>query len=658
MTTNNDKIKVLNDRDQSRSKLPIWYGSRDNFVHGVKELIANAADELRNHATEPGEVLVELAFDNKTIFVRDNGRGIPFYEETDGVPNYVLLFQTLFAGTKYDVTESVTTGTNGVGTTVLNYTSLLFEVTTWTKDSIHRLTFENGGIFKSIDKSKNTSEIKHGTQVKIKLDPEVYTATTFKPEIIQDIVKHFAIPAIGIEFTFGHIVNEDGLAQGVVFKYNSYKEYFEELVSNNSTSSIFTLGSVRFEETVKVFNEDGNLVETQENNLYDIQIATTPEVDQEAYLNMTYLSEGGSINSGVIDGIRLYINKYCREKKLFPKKVEAFSKEDVESSISFLAVVESNNVEFSNQTKLSTNKKHYNKNVKSYMTQLLDASQVEKPKEFKKMVDHLLEVQKHNNDNDKAKEKLKKKLSEKVTGLRNRVKKLIDSKEHGENSELFIAEGDSAKGSIVLARDAKFQAAYPLRGKVLNVEKSGIDLAMSNQVVLDLIRAVGAGITLGGKKSKDLGDFDLKKARFGKLIIATDADPDGSSIAALIITIIWQLMRPYLTEGRVYIAKTPLYEVKLANDEMMYFYSEKEKDDGLSKIEGKYILQRLKGLGEVDAEVMKQSAMDPKTRKLVQLKVESEEELEAMIADWMGSPVEARKDFISKHLPDYIDLGE
>lgn len=654
---NNDTIKILNDREQSRSKLSIWYGSRDNHVHGVKELIANAADELKNNVSEPGKIHVTLFDAGRKIKVEDNGRGIRVDGETEGIKNYELLFQTLFAGTKYSVTDSITTGTNGVGTTVLNYTSKHFEVHSHYSGKVHSLLFKNGGyltdeglVVKDLPASMKD---KHGTSVTIELDEDVYTKTLFKIEDIRKIVKSFAVAALNIEFTFEF--EDGGNMKKEVFKYETYRDYFNELVGSSSTSRIFTLGEAKFEDNINVLNGDG-VEQNLEKNSYNIFITTTPEVEQESYLNMTYLEQGGSVNQGILDGIRLYLNKYCRENKMFPKNVTFFSKDDVANSISFLAIVESNNVEFSNQTKLSTEKKTYGDNSKEYINNLLDAAKIEYPKEFKKLVDHILEVQKHNSANDKARQRLKKKLTEKVEGIGNKVKKLIDCELHGEVAELFITEGDSANGSIVDSRDDEFQAAYPLRGKLINTLKANIDDVFKNQEIIDMVKIIGTGITDSKKKK---GDFDISKLRFGKIIITTDADPDGAQIATLVLVFIYRFLTPLINEGHVYVAKTPLYELKFSDDSIVYFLSEDDKNKNIDKYKDKkYVMNRLKGLGELDAGTMHSTTMNPETRSLIQLTVDDAKEAERMLLDWMDKDIAPRKTMITKQLPQYIDLSE
>lgn len=647
-----DKIKILNDRQQAREKLPIFFGSRDNYTHGLKELIANAVDELRNNNIEDPQINI-IRESEDTISVEDNGRGIPIEGKTDGIPNYELLFLKLFAGTKYDVTESITTGTNGVGNTVLCYTSKELNVLSKRGSKSYSIDFINGGLsHTSLKESRIRGKKITGSTFTFKLDGDVYTKTKFSIDQIREIVMNYAIAADGIKFVY-KFFDKNNKETEEIYKFEDIKDYFEEEIMPTSTSSLFTLGRVNFDHEVKVVKENGLTKEVERNN-YNILLTTNPDVIQKSYLNNTFLEQGGSINDGILDSVRLYLNKYCRDNKLFPAKVTAFSKEDVASSISFITIAESNNVEFSNQTKLSTHKKLYTQDVKEYINNLFDAAQLSQPKEFVKLVKHILEVQKYNTNNDKARSRLKKKLTEKVEGVGNKVEKLVDCETHGINSELYIVEGDSAMGSIIDARDDDFQATYPLRGKMLNTLKADLDKTFKNQEIVDLVKIIGTGI-YGGKKD----DFEIKNLRYGKIIIATDADPDGFQIAILILTFIYRFLRPLLYEGHIYIAQTPLYELKFKDDSVVYFISEEDKNKNIHKYKDKkYIMNRLKGLGEIDAEVMNKTTMDPKTRNIVNITIDDAKKAETMLLRWMDNDVNPRKEMISEQLPSYLDFSE
>ena len=639
-----EDIKKLSTREQSRDKVSIWFGSSSNYYHPLKETIANSTDEIINNF-KSGVITVLLHEDNRTITVADSGRGIPLQEKTNGTYNYELLFETLFAGTKYDTGEASTTGTNGVGNTVINHTSEWFEAINVQNKEYHIATYYNGNLDKEfnfnettyLDYFKELVNGNHGTIINFTLDNDVYTNTVFDYDEIKEIVTNFSIASNKVTYKLGRLV-QDNVKILDTIHHSSIREYFEEQQSNKLTS----------QQQLAAHSYDDENEKTD----IDIVFATSSEPIQKAFLNLTYLQEGGTINEGILDGIRLFVNKYCRYNKLFPKGVNSFTKQDIEDSVSFVATVLSNNVEFQNQTKLSTNKKLYKEVAKKHTTAMIEAFKESNEKEFKKFVDHLLTVQKHNGVNERAKKKLKKALTEKVDGLNNRIENLIDSKQHGKDTELFICEGQSALGSVVLARDSEYQAAYPLRGKILNCLKSDYDTIFKNKIIMDLIKVIGCGVETN-KKSKDLNTFDINNLRYDKIIATCDADEDGFQISCLIITMIYVLMPKLLDEGHVYIATTPLYEFKTKSDKVYYAYSETEKDEIAKDIKEEYTVSRAKGLGELQADVLSKTAMNPNTRNIISVTMEDAKKVAESFSAWMGNDIETRKEFISNNINEY-----
>lgn len=635
---NNDEIRQLSQREQARDKISVWYGSADNYQHGLKEVMANATDEIINNF-DSGEIYVELEGDNKTITVRDTGRGVPINGKSGDTPNYELLFLQFFAGSKYGedgITNGAMTGTNGAGLVTLNYTSLLFEVTSIYGGKKYHIKFENGGDITSPLSVTNTDEV-HGSTFTFRLDPDVYTETEFTSEQVKEIIQKYAVSSPKVKIHYEHREERE------IYYYSSVEEYFDELTGDTTTSSPRHASMAEFKES------DG------ESTSIELIVSTATEPRQESFLNLTYLPEGGAINDGVINGLKLYMNKHSRDNNLFPKNVRSFSDSDVEESISFVAVVLSNRVEFSNQTKFSTQKKLYYEVAKQRTQQLLEVMEVEDRKNFDAIVKHLLLVQKDNASNQRQKEKLKKELTKKVDNLNNSIDKFVDSRVHGEEAELYLAEGDSAHGSVVLARDGKFQASLPMGGKFLNVAKaSTLEAIVKNEIIMNVIRVLGCGVELG-KKHKDVAPFDISKLRYGKIIIASDQDADGKQITSLAITLFHTLMPEIIKQGKLYIAKTPLYEIKLKNDSVLYAYSDDERDELIQRNKKKVVnVARSKGLGELDAEVMAETAMNPETRHLVQVTIEDSGLASKALEDWMGTSVDNRKELISTNLNKYI----
>lgn len=624
-----DTIRGLSAREQAREKLSVWFGSRDNFYHPAREVIMNGTDEIITNFDE-GIINVELADDCQTLSVFDSGRGIPIGSKE----NIELLFLTLFAGGKYDNEEGTMTGTNGCGLTATNYNSSSFKVEAWYDNKYHVVEFENGGHVKTPLTVEKASTDLHGTKITFKLDDEMFTHITYDPEEIEDIVKHAAVGSPKVTISYAHKDIKK------TFHYDSIEDYFTEHAADTTCKP--AIGAP------KLFEDGG------EKTTIELVIATAAEPFQETFLNLTHLRENGAIFDGLINGAKLFANKYCRENKLFPKGQTSFSNNDIEASLSFVGTVLSNKVEFQNQTKFSTAKKLYKEVAQKYVQEVLELFSIEKPKEFKKMIDHFLLVQKHNEKSSKAKQQLKKKLSEKVDSIGNKVADLVDCKIHGKDAELFIAEGKSALSSVITARDANFQAAYALRGKILNCLKANYDTIFENQIITDLVKAMGCGIQ-ADKKNKDLETFNMDNLRYGKINIATDADADGEQIACLIITMIYRLMPKLIEAGLVYIVQTPLYEVKLSNDEMVYIFNESEKEQKLKAIEGRYTIARCKGLGELEAQVMADTAMNPETRNLIQVTADSAKKMAETLEIWMGTAVDGRKDIIGSELHHYVE---
>jgi len=626
-----DKIKALSEREKAREKLPIFYGSRDNYNHPIIEVIMNSLDEVELNF-DKGDVKVDLSEDKKRITVIDSGRGIPIHTQE----NIEKLFLTLFTGTKLEG-EMTTTGTNGCGNTVLAYTSTIMQVISRFGGTEYTLTMTNGA--ETIETSnKKCSKNEHGTTVIFELDNGCYTNVIFDKEEVEAIVKRSIVGTRKITNTFTH---GDYSAK---YYYKTVEDYFKENTKG--------LTSKQFANEKKLYEQNGETFEIES------VIATSTDVMQETYLNLTYLKENGAIYDGFVNGVKLALNKYCREAKKFPKGITSFVNSDIEDSLSFVVVALSNKVEFQNQTKFSTEKKLYKELAQKYGQECIKSFQEKNLTQFKKLVDHILLVQKHNEKNTKAKAQLKKQLTEKVDTIGNKVNGLVDCKKHDENSEIYIAEGNSALGSIVLARNADYQAAIALRGKFLNCLKETYDEIFKNKVIMDLIKVLGCGIE-ADRKNKDLDTFDINNLRYGNIFIATDADPDGYQIQCLILTMIYRLMPTLIKLGRVHIVLTPLYEVKLKNGELVYIFNEEEKAGILAQHEGQIRnISRAKGLGELDAQTMAETGLDKDTRNTVQVTVETVEKMVEKFEVWMGKPVEPRKLIIETELSKYIDEVE
>ena len=617
-----DTIRALDVREQCRMRLPVWFGSRDNYTHGVREILANASDEISNNFDE-GTIVVTLEEDKETISIFDTGRGIPINGETNGIKNYELLFLTLFSGTNYDNVENgkITTGANGVGTCVLNHTSELFEVSSIRNYKKDTVIFKDGGHL--IDSEFDVStDISNGTFIRFKLDKEVYTNTMYNTDDIKAMLK--ALSGVNSKL----VIKYRHLDEKLEYHYDSINDYLED----NSINKIVNTYSFNSKE----YDAENEL------NTISCTWNVSTEPFQNTFLNYTNLIEQGSIYDGFIDGMRKVFTKASKSK---------FTNLDIEMSFGFVVSVLSTNVEFTNQTKFSTNKQLYKKLVSEYIVENMEIFKAEKPQEFDKILKHLQQINTFNTKNENSIKNIKKKLSEKTDTFTNRVETLVDCREHGENAELFITEGKSALSSVVASRNSDFQAAMPVRGKTLSVLKASADQIFNNQIILDIIKVLGCSFKNGKKKLLD--DFNIDNLRYGKIILTVDRDSDGASIACLLATTFYKLMPELLKQGKIYLAKTPLYEITTKDDRLIYAFSDKEKDvivkeNKIAKI------QRNKGLGEMSAEVMAETTMNPETRVIEKIVINNEEDMKYYFEKWMGNDVSLRKEHIENHLHEYM----
>lgn len=641
-TFKKDKLSKLSNREQAREKLPTYYGSRDNYYHGVNELLNNSTDEIINNF-DRGIITIELDESCKVITVTDTGRGIPI----DDIESVELLFETLFASGKYETSSDNNSGVNGVGTCVLNYTSDIFICNSYMNGKHYRVSYSEGGQNRKYECLGDTS--KNGTEITFKLDEGMYTETKFSPIEIETKLRRASLLTDKIVFRYIH------LGETKEFN-NTISSYFEKYSSNILGQTIEC--SPKEYNKITTIERKGEIKEVKETANIEVVfgICVGELAFQETMLNGNYLKENGTIFEGIVEGFRDTINKYCKDNKLLKKgEKQNISLQDIESGVSFVARLFSNIVEFEGQTKFSTKKKYYKQVAKEYIIENLEIIEKENKKFFNRLVEQILICKRANENNEKAKQILKKKLTEKVDSINGQIEGFVDC-ELSQGGELFLTEGKSALGSIVLARDSKFQAGYPLRGKLINALKNSLDKVLKNEEVIDIIRLLGCGVEIKSKYTKDLPTFDLKNLRWEKIILTSDADSDGKQINVLILTNLYKLCPSLITEGYVYIALPPLFEIKVSDTEKYYALTTTERDKIINEKVGnrKYEVHRLKGLGETSKEVMAQTVCNPKTRVLQRVTVEDISKMENSFEVWLDKKVEERKDYIVNNLHRYL----
>lgn len=621
---NNDKILSLNERDKVRKKTAVFIGSVNNNTHLAKEAIANGIDEMYNNF-DNGVLTVELFDDMETITVKDTGRGIPIHTKE----NRRLLFETTFAGTKLEANEKTTTGTNGCGMTVTQYTSTFFEVKSKYKGINHIVRYEN---CEEVYYKEEVCDInEHGTEVTFKLDKEIYPTISYTVEEVKDMTKRAIITTPNIKAIFKHkdIIEE--------YNYKNLKDYFISISSNSIDSDILVSSNKKIED-------DG-----ETNTIQFVLASFKDNPIQESYLNMNYLPEKGTLHDGLMLAVRLFLDKHIKEKGMYNNKEKSISIKDVESVIGYVLSNLSTKVEYQNQTKFSTAKELYKKISREFVLEQLEYFKTENPMELDRMANSVLINKRANERANASIDKIKKKLQVSSNTINNKIEKFVDC-EAKFGGELFITEGDSAKGAIVLARDEEWQAAYPLRGKMKNLLKHGIEKLLDNEEVRDIILIMGCGVEV---KVKGVNMFDLSKCRWKRIIFATDADPDGAHIFCLGITFMYILCPTLLKEGYIHRLMTPLYEIRdRKTDEMHYAYSEYEKEDILKNLKD-YQISRVKGLGEADSKVM-EDCISMDNPNYIQVTWDDAEAIVKKMEQWMGEDIVSRKEIIAERLYKYI----
>lgn len=637
-----DNIRALSEREKAREKLPVFYGSYDNFYHGFRETLNNSCDEILNNFPH-GVIDIILSNDNRTITVRDTGRGIPIstYENTK------LLFETLFASGKYDVSESTNSGVNGVGNTILQFSSEYFKCLSHMKSigKAYEIVYENGGEITTPLTCLGDTD-KHGTEITFKLDDTVYTEVVFDEKEVEDIIRKVSLISKNITFNFTYKNNTTTFNHDI-------SEYFDKY-SADIIGESYTCASKRFERDIEVERKG---IKDVVKEIADIQVvfgACSGELPmQETMLNGNYLKENGTIYDGVIDGFKLYVNRYCKENNLYKKKEKGLSSQDIENAISFVCRLFNNLVEFESQVKFSTKKEYYKQVAKEYIQEQLEIYKLENEKAFKRMVEQVLICKRANDVNIQARQKLKDKLTKKIDGINETVDGFVDC-DLDKGGEIFLVEGKSANGSIVLARNSHFQASYPLRGKLLNLLKAKWKDILDNNEITDIIRLLGCGVEVRNKYTKDLPEFNIDNLRFNKIILTADADSDGHQINTLILTALYVLTPTLIKKGYVYIAQPPIFQID-CGDIRKYAMSVREKDEIVESFGNKKVeIHRLKGLGETSAQVMAETVCDPDTRILQEVKVSDVQKMKEQFRIWMDDEVKDRKEIITKNLNRYL----
>jgi DNA gyrase subunit B len=647
-TYDNNSISSLKGADRVRLRPGVIFGSDgiEGCQHSFFEILSNSIDEAREGF---GDRIHIIRHADRSITVSDRGRGIPLdFNPKENRYNWELVFCELYAGGKYKNNSGenyeFSLGLNGLGSCATQYSSEYMDVTVYRDHAKFELHFEKGVNVGGLRKEK--FKVEHtGTIIRWKPDLKVFTDIDIPLEYYQTALKKQAVVNAGLTFTLhDEISGED-------YEYcypNGIVDYIKEISQQKGFTEIQlyetqTRGRDREDKPeyrVKLqigfcFNNEINLL--------------------EYYHNSSFLEYGGAPDKAVKAAFVYEIDKCLKARNKYNKDEARLTFADIQDSLILVSNSFSTETSYENQTKKSITNKFIQEAMTEFLKQQLEIYFIENKLDSEKILEQVLVNKRSRETAEKTRINIKKKLSGSVD-ISNRVKKFVDcrSKDLGKR-EIYIVEGDSALGSCKMGRDAEFQAVMPVRGKILNCLKAEYDSIFKNEIIIDLLKVLGCGVEIKSKHNKDLNTFDLNNLRWNKVIICTDADVDGFQIRTLILAMLYRLTPTLVESGKVYIAESPLFEIS-ARDKTYFAYNEKEKQEILAKINGKYSIQRSKGLGENEPEMMWQTTMNPATRRLIQILPDDIVRTEQVFDLLLGENLQGRKDFIEENGYKYLDM--
>ncbi|HIR40319.1 MAG TPA: DNA topoisomerase, partial [Candidatus Egerieicola pullicola] len=528
------------------------------------------------------------------------------------------------------------------------YSSEYMEVEIHRDKQKYTLRFEKG---ENVSFEKQPYRYKStGSRIHWRPDLEVFTDIDIPLEYYQDVLRRQAIVNKGLVFTLKVETPEGFTSQDFLYQ-DGITDYVKEVLGDQG------LTGVQYWETERTGRD------REDKKDYRVKLSVAVAFSNrvkllEYYHNSSWLEHGGSPDRAVHQAFVSQLDSYCKQNGKYNKNESKITFADVEECLVLVSSSFSTQTSYENQTKKAINNKFIYEAMTDFLKHQMEVWFLEKPEEAAKIVEQVLINKRSRENAEKTRLNLKKTLSDKVD-MANRVAKFVDCRSKDlSRRELYIVEGDSALGSVKQGRDAEFQAVIPVRGKILNCLKADYAKVFKNEIITDLIKVLGCGVEVKSSKNKDLSTFDLSKLRWSKVVICTDADVDGYQIRTLILTMLYRLTPTLIREGYVYIAESPLFEIT-AKDKTYFAYTEKEKAEVLKKLEGKkFTLQRSKGLGENDPDMMWMTTMNPATRRLIRVEAEDAQRTAAMFDLMLGDNLQGRKDFIAQHGQEYLELAD
>ena len=649
----NESIKSLKGADRVRKRPAVIFGSDglEGCEHSVFEIMSNSIDEAREGY---GNKICITRFLDGSIEVQDFGRGIPVdYNKTEEKYNWELLFCEMYAGGKYDNggdNYEFSLGLNGLGLCATQYASEYMDAEIHTDGYKYTLHFEKGENIGGLKKEKYEKK-DTGTRIKWKPDLEVFTDINIPIEYFKDTIKRQAIVNDGVKF----ILKDQTTAskfETFEFCYNDgIMDYVKELAGDNA----FT--TPQYWECERKGKDREDLPEYKLKIKAAICFSLKTQL-KEYFHNSSFLEHGGAPEKAFRSAFVNQINAYLKSNNKYAKNDGQINIQDVEDCIIFVVSSFSTQTSYENQTKKAITNKFIQEAMTDFFRKQLEVYFIENKMDADKIANQVLINMRARVKAENTRKTLKTSLQSKMD-MTNRIQKFVDCRSKDVNErEVFIVEGDSALGACKQARDASFQAIMPVRGKILNCLKSDYDKIFKSEIITDLIKVLGCGVEVKSKAAKDLSLFDMDNLRWSKILICTDADVDGFHIRTLILTMIYRLMPKIIEAGKVYIAESPLYEVT-CKDQTYFAYNEKEMDEIKAEIgDQKYTVQRSKGLGENEAEMMALTTMNPKTRRLIKVTPDDAQKTSEMFDLLLGDNLDGRKEYISDYGHLYLDAAD
>ena len=654
----NESISSLKGADRVRKRPGVIFGSDglEGCEHAVFEILSNAIDEARGGH---GKLITVTRFADRSIQVEDQGRGCPVdWNEKEGRYNWELVFCELYAGGKYDNENSenyeFSLGLNGLGSCATQYASRYMDVTVWRDGKEYHLHFERGEIVGKLEVREQTGNKKRtGTTIRWLPDLDVFTDIDIPVDYYRDVMKRQAVVNAGVTFRL-RTETDPGKFDTEEFVYeHGIVDYISEL------AGLDALTEPVFWEAERRGRDRADKPEYKVKLSVALCFSNKTAVC-EYYHNSSFLEHGGSPEKATRSAMVSAIDKYLRDNNKYVKGEAKITFPDVQDCLILVSNSFSTQTSYENQTKKAITNKFIQEAMTEFLRSRMEIYFIENRDAAEKIAAQVLINKRSRETAERTRINQKKKLTEKID-IANRVQKFVDCRTKDvERREIYIVEGDSALGACKQSRDAEFQGLMPVRGKILNCLKADYPRIFKSDVITDLMKVLGCGVEVSGKAVKDLNQFDLNNLRWSKVVICTDGDVDGFQIRTLILTMLYRLCPTLIREGYVYIAETPLFEItcrEKSGEKTWFAYSEKEKADILKKLEGKKVnVQRSKGLGENDPEMMWMTTMSPETRRLIRVLPEDAEETARVFDLLLGDNLAGRKDYIAENGYRYLDM--